>query len=400
MAEYTLSLTAQEIDNKLQHAILYTEQTLTEEQQNQAKANLGIPDESNSQAIIDVVSLPNMDINDKALYRLVTADVVYYRKIADRLYTCECVDGLPESGQPVTDAEMRTMYLYYNIQDNLVYGYADDMLAAYFGVPVGWYDINLLASVAGVDYGGVITSLDQDPFDGAMRVLLTHSLYSYKDYWICLTAVPDWEQNNPLSKNYIHNKPFGYDGALYRITWDGDERGKATLDLSLLGYPEGYKMVRVDDLPTMNTDEYSGLFRDGYYYFSDNEQHYFINSVDWDFAPGVCILGEDDESQIAALVYDSDLLNAAFGFEENYLINGVYLFTTGTYWISKLSSYADIKRIPKIFLPELYYDDIIGSPDLSDIVVDAYTKAETDAKLAEIDDKINAAITGAIGGSY
>lgn len=41
MAEYTLSFTAQEIDDKLKHTVLYTEQNLTEEQKAQARANIG-----------------------------------------------------------------------------------------------------------------------------------------------------------------------------------------------------------------------------------------------------------------------------------------------------------------------------------------------------------------------
>jgi hypothetical protein len=40
--EFKLSLTAQEIDDKLNSALTFTEQSLTDEQKNQVKKNLGI----------------------------------------------------------------------------------------------------------------------------------------------------------------------------------------------------------------------------------------------------------------------------------------------------------------------------------------------------------------------
>lgn len=44
MSEYNLSLTAEEIDNRLVNALLFSEQNLTEEQQIQVKRNLGLLD--------------------------------------------------------------------------------------------------------------------------------------------------------------------------------------------------------------------------------------------------------------------------------------------------------------------------------------------------------------------
>ena len=47
MADYKLSLTAQEIDNRLQNAVLFSEQTLTEEQKLQIKRNIGLVEDDN-----------------------------------------------------------------------------------------------------------------------------------------------------------------------------------------------------------------------------------------------------------------------------------------------------------------------------------------------------------------
>jgi len=52
--EYQLSLTAQEIDDKLRTSVLYTEQVLTDEQKAQARANIGAADE---EAICDKLTV-------------------------------------------------------------------------------------------------------------------------------------------------------------------------------------------------------------------------------------------------------------------------------------------------------------------------------------------------------
>ena len=41
MADYHLTLTAAEIDNKLSNALLHSSQTLTDEQKTQARTNIG-----------------------------------------------------------------------------------------------------------------------------------------------------------------------------------------------------------------------------------------------------------------------------------------------------------------------------------------------------------------------
>lgn len=132
-----------------------------------------------SKAIIDVTELPTENINEEAFYRVLTAKWVAHGE-AYNSFTCYCVDNLPEVGEVAT-TDMATITTYYCVADGVVYGYVDDMLGGYFGIPSGWYPADMLFSVAGIGYGGVITDIADSSEDGDFKLLLGYALYTYKD---------------------------------------------------------------------------------------------------------------------------------------------------------------------------------------------------------------------------
>lgn len=143
---------------------------------------------TSAEAIIDVTELPTENINTKSFYRVLTAKWVFYKEVYNS-FTCYCVQTLPEIGEVAT-TDMVTITTYYCAADGEVYGYADDMLGGYFGIPAGWYPAEMLFGAAGIGYGGVITDIDDDPEDGSFRVLLESIIYANIDgKWVSLKGV-------------------------------------------------------------------------------------------------------------------------------------------------------------------------------------------------------------------
>lgn len=133
--------------------------------------------------IRDVTELPTENIDDKAFYRLLIATLVHNRYPVENSIVY-CVDGLPEVGVNATDATLSAINAYYNIQDNQLYGYLDSALAPALGLSAGWYPVAPLLQVAGYDYAGVIDDINNDLNDSKIRLLLSTSIYAYKDKWI------------------------------------------------------------------------------------------------------------------------------------------------------------------------------------------------------------------------
>ena len=134
---------------------------------------------STSKAIIDVVELPTENINEEAFYRLLSAKWVSWGEVYNAL-TCHCVETLPDTAIPAT-TDMVNITAYYNASDGGVYGYVDDMLAGYFGIPSGWYSAEMLFQTVGWHYGGVITDIKDSDGDVDFKVLLGYTLYTHKD---------------------------------------------------------------------------------------------------------------------------------------------------------------------------------------------------------------------------
>ena len=151
-----------------------TKQSLTDEQKAQARVNIGA-----GQPIIDVLALPESNIQESALYRLLTGALVV-NQVAQNGYTCYCVEELPEVGEPATNADNTQGTVYYNVQDGSLNGYVDSTLAAAMSIAEGWYPAETLLQALGYEYNGVITDVMDDPRDDKFRLLLEYVLYSYK----------------------------------------------------------------------------------------------------------------------------------------------------------------------------------------------------------------------------
>jgi hypothetical protein len=338
-----------------------------------------------SSAIVDVVSLPEVDINKNVIYRLVTATFVFNGSPIDE-FICECVNELPEVGYPATNFTMDEIHAYYNVADNSVSGYVTEELSVGLGVPVGWYPIDALFQVAGVEYGGVVADIKDCSVDEVMYVLISHEFYTESNG---LKSVrPDWNENNPASPAYIKNRPFYKGEPQYDIIWDGDTSGKFMFPLDVMGVPGAY-LVRVSELVIFLSDLWGAEVHSdmdgetGLYEWNTN------NNI-----PGV--VGQDD--MYVASVYDSASVSAAMGVDIS--------IPTGTYFFyhpeqgertTRLIGPYEVCNIPYEFLEHSLarvaltgrYSDINGAPIMSNYC----TKIEA---IDMIDQKIGVAI----GGSY
>lgn len=314
-----------------------------------------LPEAGAGGGIIDVVKLPTEDISESSFYRLVTATVVYNQNdCTESDYICYCVDGLPEAGLPATNADMTVMNIYYNIQDDVGYGYIDDTLSAGLGVSIGWHEVSALLTVAGESYGGVITDIDDDPCDDATRILLKYDFYLYKNGWMKL--------------------PFAYEKApKFDIQWDGVIGDKFVLDMSALGF-EGIQMVKVSD-QSLTVDQLIG----SNYFYNDSLSEHTIQESNTDtisYPGGVTI----NNGEIVS-IYSADDTNTALGLPSGYLTNGLYFFYIASeeQWMRRLVAPSKIVKLDSKYI----------EADFSEY-----------ATTSEVDAKINQAIGNAIGGSY
>lgn len=136
------------------------------------------------------------------------------------------VDALPEQGLPALDFNNEGMCLYYNASDNIVYSYItntmSEVMASEFSmtVPSGWYPFENSTDLLGVNYGGVITSMDDAVDADAVYILISSALYSYNSQWEPLqkeqeVIQSDWNQEDDTQPDYIWNKPVDANGKIY-----------------------------------------------------------------------------------------------------------------------------------------------------------------------------------------
>lgn len=371
----------------------------------QAIENLG----TGGAAIIDVLELPEEDINDKAFYRLLSGTLIY-NQYDQREYNrrCICVNELPKVGQPVT-TDMTDLLVYYSIADNDAYGYITLELGASAGVPEGWYTLAMLAPVFETPWEGIVTDINDDPHDDSFRLLLTKDYYIYQDEWCKL--------------------PFACEKApRFDIQWDGVIGDRFALDLSSIGKDEGLYLVKVSSM-VLTAKEIIGA---KYTQANNNDYECVIIEEDIDADSFVGTLTIDGGGM--AIVYSADDLNAALGVPAGYVTNGIYfVYAENGFYTNRFVAPPRITKIDEKFLPDLelstvaitgnYYDlfnapqDIIrynqGTQTLNDSQkrnvrnsISVYSKNEVDAKIKdwveyqEVYQMINDAIGSAIGGSY
>ena len=190
-------------------------QVLEAEHLNHIEAGLKALEESGGAVIIvDCASLPTENVSENAFYRQVSGTFIQ-NQTAVPTYVCQCVDSLPEVGELMIDENQTRISIYYNNSDGLIYGYWDDTLASAQGAPgAGWYNVSLML---GSSWAGVITSKDDDPNDGKLRLLLSFKIYHHKGgSWTSLDPMSvGWSgegtgaevfnyQGNTASGNYAH----------------------------------------------------------------------------------------------------------------------------------------------------------------------------------------------------
>lgn len=306
---------------------------------------------SGGSAIIDVCELPTENINKNAFYRLLTGKIVYGGIIMDA-YTVHCVDTLPEVGELVTNAEQTTVTGYYCVADNEAYGYVDDMFGAAFGVPAGWYPLSVFAEASGLDWGGIITDIDDGLHGDTERLLLKRDLYTYDNEWRQMV--------------YSTAKAPKFD-----VSWDGDMTDRTAIDMSLLGYDPGMYFVKVSDEVFDADDVFGGMYLTSHDPFGKEID---IENVDFSTYPGAFTVAD-----WAIVVYSEEELAFAMGLPSGFITNGVYfLLIEGMYHLSRLTTK---KRITKI---DAEYLDACSVDKVEEIVTN----------------RIDMAIGNAIGGSY
>ena len=234
-----------------------------------------------SPAIVDVVELPTSSVNDGVFYRLVTG-TFYVNGKSYKIFICHVVNALPETGEPATDSTMTNIVAYYNTKDATLNGYLPAELAAAFGLPAGWYPAELLFQAAGVNYGGVVTSVDDTYIDGVLYLVLEYSVYQYKSgAWTPLKGV-GWSGSDPTAERF--NSP--------RNNAAGEcshAEGYQTSAYGMYSHVEGEECVAIGYAQHVqgvyNIESGTNASRTGYAHIVGNGSDYFHRSnahtLDW-----------------------------------------------------------------------------------------------------------------------
>ena len=134
-------------------------------------------------AIIDVAELPSENINDKALYRLVSGTFAADGELSDE-WSCFCVDELPEIGVPVRDTTI--INAYYHAQEDKLYVFVVDEEFTELGIPWGWNEIAVFLDAFGAPWGGIVTDINDATEPDTLYLLLEKTLYAWNGEWVAL----------------------------------------------------------------------------------------------------------------------------------------------------------------------------------------------------------------------
>ena len=132
-----------------------------------------------SPAIIDVVALPEGDIDDNSFYR-VTEAIFFRHWRPESGYTCIVVEQLPEVGESATDSSFSQLTFYYCNRDDAAYGYVPADVGAMFGAPEGWYPAADVLRILNRGYGGIVHTLkEMQATPEWLWLYVRRDLYSY-----------------------------------------------------------------------------------------------------------------------------------------------------------------------------------------------------------------------------
>lgn len=134
------------------------------------------------EAIIDVVELPSEDVDTKRFYRVPVGTFFHGKTKND--WTCIVVDTLPDDALPVT-TDMVNVTLYYDMSSGNAQGYANDMLSGAFGIPVGWYPMEVVCQLMGTTWNGIVFDEsdvpEEDSYSNKITLLILTKLYQATD---------------------------------------------------------------------------------------------------------------------------------------------------------------------------------------------------------------------------
>ena len=134
------------------------------------------------EAIIDVAELPTEEVDTKRFYRVPVG--AFFHGGTKNNWTCMVVETLPEEGLPVT-TDMVNVTLYYDMSSGNAQGYANDMLSGAFGIPVGWYPMEVVCQLTGNTWNGIVFDEsdvpEEDPNSNKITLLILTKLYQATD---------------------------------------------------------------------------------------------------------------------------------------------------------------------------------------------------------------------------
>lgn len=149
--------------------------------------NSGGTSDCETNAIIDVTTLPTENINENVIYRLNIATYLFGASAGYQPFPmakCNVVETLPTSGNPAatfdTSLNVTAIETYYEQSTNRNMGYVDETLSGIGNMPVGWYTAEQLFAVINRPYYGVIFSTSE-MVDMGIYLLIEYSLYTYKN---------------------------------------------------------------------------------------------------------------------------------------------------------------------------------------------------------------------------
>ena len=279
--------------------------------------------------IIDVIGeLPTENINDSAIYRLMTVECIYNREV---WWVCRCVESLPEVGDPYYNG------FYYSVADNDVYVYADDEVADDYGITVGWHKVSVVWELDGYPYGGTITDINDDPCDDIDRILISYHYYVHKNEWSKMIFAQDKAPE-------------------INIEWDGNMTGHETFRLD-----EDIPFVKVSDV-IYTEEQLLGVM----VHYSDGYSEKLDENNIYTELPGAMIAAND----VIIISSIADFANSV-GLPEGMGSNGVWFANYtgelggGIYHVSRLVGSNKISKIQEKYLEtpeeELYLTSPNGS---------------------------------------
>lgn len=323
----------------------------------QAAGLVKVPEGSYGKAIIDVVELPTENIREDVIYRVPIVKLACNRAFYEDA-TIHCVERLPEIGEPCTDVNMVYITGYYSLENDEIYGYITAEISSLFGIPVGWYTLSQLFAGIDVDWGGIIPSILDDPYDEAFRAVLSYNLYVYKNQWSYMPVL-------------IRKPP------MFDVEWDGDIGERFAIDLSLLGYDAGMYFVKVSDM-SLNTENVI----DGVYWYVDTGAYIRSDTIGFSNLDDTTYSGAFTIDDAILVVTRCDDLAASMGLPQGSIENGVYYTLTPEFRIARFATPERVETIDTKY-------------------IDTYSRRDIDDRIDYIASKIvEQSIGNAIGGSY